>query len=123
MKILRTALLLAIAVAGAPTLAAPPSSAQRPSAPAPQGKQVFQKWCSACHGPGVRTPGTSALAVKYGKDQPAVLEQRKDLSPDVVKYFVRQGVSIMPSFRKTEISDGELNALADYLAHTKTAKK
>lgn len=118
MKILRTALLLSIAMAGSAVVAAPPTPA-----PAPQGKKVFQQWCAACHGPGVRTPGTSALAAKYGKEQPAVLEQRKDLTPDIVKYFVRQGVSIMPSFRKTEISDAELNALADYLAHTQVPKK
>lgn len=88
-----------------------------------QGKQVFDRWCSACHAPGVRSPGTTALAAKYGKDQPAALEQRRDLSPDIVKYFVRHGVSIMPSFRKTEISDGELAALADYLARAPGTRK
>jgi mono/diheme cytochrome c family protein len=111
MKTAHLAILLAIALGGTEAVGAGPS-------PVSQGKRVFEQWCSACHGPGVRTPGTSALAAKYGKDQPAVLEQRKDLSPDIVKYFVRQGVSIMPSFRKTEISDAELNALADYLART-----
>lgn len=118
MNILRATVLLSIAMSSGAAVAAPPSSA-----PVPQGKKVFQKWCAACHGPGIRTPGTSALAAKYGKEQPAVLEQRKDLSPDIVKYFVRQGVSIMPSFRKTEINDAELNALADYLARTKPSRK
>jgi hypothetical protein len=30
--------------------------------------------------------------------------------------MVRQGMSVMPQFRKTEISDGELVALAAYLS-------
>lgn len=46
---------------------------------------------------------------------PDALEQRSDLTPEMVKYFVRNGVTIMPFFRKTEISDAELNAIADYL--------
>jgi mono/diheme cytochrome c family protein len=32
-----------------------------------------------------------------------------------VKTFVRNGVSIMPFFRKTEISDADLDAIAAYL--------
>jgi mono/diheme cytochrome c family protein len=116
MKTAFTIALLTIMLSSAGDLNARP-------APVPQGKRVFEQWCAACHGPGVRTPGTSALAAKYGKDQPAVLEQRKDLSPDIIKYFVRQGVSIMPSFRKTEITDAELNALADYLARTPGSRK
>ncbi|RPI60853.1 MAG: cytochrome c, partial [Lysobacterales bacterium] len=43
-------------------------------------------------------------------------EQRTDLVPDFVKAIVRQGVSFMPQFRKTEISDADLEALAAYLA-------
>jgi mono/diheme cytochrome c family protein len=45
-----------------------------------------------------------------------VLEERTDLTPDTVRHFVRNGVSVMPFFRKTEISDAELEALAAYLA-------
>jgi mono/diheme cytochrome c family protein len=88
------------------------------AAPSPlaAGKQVFDRWCSACHAPDIRSPGTTALAAKYGKEQPAALEQRTDLSGDVVRFFVRHGVSIMPPFRKTEITDPELNALTEYLA-------
>jgi (+)-pinoresinol hydroxylase len=32
-----------------------------------------------------------------------------------VKLFVRQGITIMPFFRKTEISDAQLDAIAAYL--------
>lgn len=89
--------------------------------PAGQGQQVFSHWCAACHAPDPRAPGTAALAAKYGATEPAPLEQRTDLAPDVVKFFVRHGVSIMPPFRKTEITDAELDALADYLGHKSTA--
>lgn len=81
------------------------------------GHDVFQKWCTPCHAPGPGHPGTQALAVKY-KDgsTPSVLEERTDLTPDLTVTFVRGGVSIMPPFRKTEITDSELDALAAYLA-------
>ena len=80
-----------------------------------QGKQVFDRWCAACHAPGARMPATAALAAKYGPALPAALEERENLDPAMVRYFVRHGVSIMPSFRKTEITDAELDALGAYL--------
>lgn len=84
----------------------------------PQGKQVFDKWCAACHAPGDQTPGTLALAAKYKGALPAALEERQDLTPALVSYFVRHGISVMPFFRKTEISDNELAALTRYLQKT-----
>jgi (+)-pinoresinol hydroxylase len=84
-----------------------------------QGKQVYQYWCWNCHGEGVGKPGTNALAAKYKGSKPAILDQRTDLTPAVTKIFVRKGVSIMPFFRKTEISDAQLDALAAYLARDK----
>jgi mono/diheme cytochrome c family protein len=86
-----------------------------------KGKQVFEYWCATCHGPGL--PGTVALETKYKGSKPALLDQRTDLSPALTKTFVRKGVSIMPFFRKTEISDADLDALADYLARNAGARK
>ena len=82
-----------------------------------RGQQVFRYWCQSCHGQGTDKPGTVALQVKYRGQLPAALEERRDLTPALVKQFVRRGVSIMPFFRKTEISDEDLQALAAYLAH------
>ena len=45
-----------------------------------------------------------------------MLEERTDLVPEITRTFVRNGVSVMPFFRKTEITDAELAALAAYLA-------
>ena len=87
-----------------------------------QGRAVYQYWCATCHSSGPGMPGTAALAAKYKGRQPAVaavLEDRTDLTPASVRFFVRQGVSVMAPFRKTEISDVELDALAAYLTRTR----
>lgn len=84
-----------------------------------QGQAVFARWCSACHGAGPGHPGTDALAAKYGGKKPALLEDRRDLTPKTVTFYVRHGVSIMPFFRKTEISDADLDDLGAYLARKK----
>jgi mono/diheme cytochrome c family protein len=81
-----------------------------------RGKAVYDYWCATCHAEGDRYPGTAALGVKYDGQLPAALEQRDDLVPEVVKAFVRSGVSVMPFFRKTEITDSDLDALAAYLS-------
>ena len=83
---------------------------------AARGNEVFQYWCAPCHAPGARHPGTQALDALYKGAKPAALEQRTDLLPELTRAFVRTGVSVMPPFRKTEISDADLQALAAYLA-------
>jgi mono/diheme cytochrome c family protein len=80
------------------------------------GRQVFVYWCAPCHAPGPKHPGTQALEALYKGSKPAPLEQRTDLVPTITQTFVRTGVSVMPPFRKTEISDADLAALAAYLA-------
>lgn len=80
------------------------------------GRHTFEKWCAPCHANQPRLAGTLALQNKYRGEVPAALEKRGDLTPDVVRYFVRNGVAWMAPFRKTEISDTELTALAAYLA-------
>jgi (+)-pinoresinol hydroxylase len=81
----------------------------------PRGYVEYQKYCSACHAPGVGHPGTMALEAKYKGAEPAVLDQRTDLTPQLIKVYVRNGITVMPLFRKTEISDAELDAIALYL--------
>ena len=49
---------------------------------------------------------------------PAALEERDNLNPAMVRYFVRHGILTMPPFRKTEITDAELDALGAYLGRT-----
>ncbi len=88
----------------------------------PRGYTEFQRACWVCHGSGPAKPGTRALRAKYAGKLPALLEQRTDLTPDYVKYVVRHGVSVMPPFRKTELSDANLDAIAAYLSRKRTAQ-
>ena len=80
------------------------------------GHAVYDKWCSACHDPGIAHPGTHALMTKYKGVKSGVLLEWTDLPVPLVKFVVRHGISVMPQFRKTEISDPELDALATYLS-------
>jgi (+)-pinoresinol hydroxylase len=110
MKTVRAGLLVAISlVFAAQAFAAPkPDDTQ-----IERGHKVYQKWCYPCHGPGADKPGTASLAARGQK--PAVLAERTDLTPVMIKAFVRHGVLFMPTFRKTEISDADLAAISAYL--------
>ena len=81
-----------------------------------RGAAVFNNWCSACHSRGpANAPGTTSLQFKYQGTIPAALEDRQDLTADLVKFFVRNGVATMPQFRKAEVADADVDALAAYL--------
>ncbi len=102
---------LGIALSGGARAASPNGPA-----PAGPGRAVYERWCAPCHAPGPGHPGTQSLQVKYGGKTPAVLLERTDLTPQSVAFFVRHGVLSMPPFRKTEITDAQLAALAAYVA-------
>lgn len=87
-----------------------------------RGSEVYQYWCVTCHGSGQGRPGTMALGFKYEGKVPAQLEHRNDLTADVLTYFVRNGISVMPSFRPTELSDEDIIAVAAYLKASSTAQ-
>jgi (+)-pinoresinol hydroxylase len=93
---------------------------QRESPTVASGRVVYATWCVQCHGPGPGREGrgltgTEALEAKYNGKLPAILDQRKDLTPQYVAFVVRHGASVMPFFRKTEISDAQLADLGAYL--------
>jgi (+)-pinoresinol hydroxylase len=81
----------------------------------PRGYVQFQRDCAICHGKGPGRPGTRSLRAKYHGRLPALLERRTDLTASYIKYIVRHGVTVMPPFRKTEVSDADLDAIAAYL--------
>lgn len=127
LAIVALALLVGVAQAAAPTGARPASAAAaQPAAPVtagPDGAQVYARWCVHCHGSGRGNPGTDSLQTKYGGSVPAVLLERTDLTAEAVSMFVRQGVLSMPPFRKTEITDAELAALASYMTQRRPAAR
>ncbi|MGA8765723.1 MAG: hypothetical protein WB559_01795 [Candidatus Acidiferrales bacterium] len=47
-------------------------------------------------------------------DFSAQLDERMDFAPPFIKIFVRNGVSLKPRFRETELSDAELVVLSAY---------
>jgi mono/diheme cytochrome c family protein len=92
------------------------AAAEESGSAAERGAAVFNNWCSACHARGAQNaPGTASLQLKYQGSVPAALEDRRDLTAEVVKAFVRNGVATMAPFRKTEVGDADLDALAVYL--------
>lgn len=87
-----------------------------------RGRDVFAHYCAPCHGEGrgddgaPLLPGTHALTLKYGGAKPGLLEERTDLPAELLTALVRNGVASMPPFRKTEVTDEDLAAIAAYLA-------
>ena len=98
-----------------------PATAQDGSA-VERGNATFQYMCAPCHGAGIgddgraMLPGTDALRIKYRGALPALLEERSDLTPELLKVYVRRGTWSMPGFRPTEITDSEIEDIAAYLA-------
>jgi mono/diheme cytochrome c family protein len=105
-----------------------PKATPNSNARVARGQEAYQARCIACHGRvstaqsagiGTRAAGTQALQARYQGQKPAALEDRTDLTPDFVRFIVRKGSGIMPFFRKTEVSDSELEAIAAYLSASK----
>jgi mono/diheme cytochrome c family protein len=115
-RVLVAAAILALAVGGGALLWArqSPHPVLTATVARSAGGKVFDKWCSDCHSTPAGT-GSMALQRKYGGNPSAIIEQRSDLNADYVKQVVRHGISFMPSFRKTEISDAEVALLGAYL--------
>jgi (+)-pinoresinol hydroxylase len=101
--------LVALVVSGTAHCAEPSANA---------GRAVYERWCRHCHDPGIHHPGTNALAVKYKGVKSGVIREWTDLTPELVRFWVRNGTSVMAPFRKTEITEAELSALAQYLARS-----
>jgi mono/diheme cytochrome c family protein len=111
-------------LSGTGVVAAGEAGAARPAqAAAPgvvKGKGAYDQWCFGCHGPlpgtGMFPPaGTYSLQQRYGGKLPAVLVERSDLQPELIRLVVRKGVGIMPPTRKTEVTDEDLEGIIAYL--------
>lgn len=80
---------------------------------AADGEALYVQHCAACHDRGPEHPGTVRLADRWPKE--ASLLDRDQLPAPFVKIVVRTGLNLMPPFRPGELSDTELDALAQYL--------
>jgi mono/diheme cytochrome c family protein len=78
------------------------------------GKEVFEHYCSYCHG-SANGPGTMQLRRTRGADK-ALLTERTDLTPEYIMFIVRHGLKSMPPFAPSDLTDARLKALAGFLA-------
>lgn len=92
---------------------------------AERGAAVFALYCAPCHArlpentSAPLNPGVQSLMLKYNGARSPYIEERPDLADaQVLKAFVRGGTGSMPPFRKTEVSDEDIVAIAVYLAET-----
>lgn len=83
---------------------------------AQEGEAVYEKHCSHCHSPGMNFPGTHQLTKTRGEDN-GVLVERDNLVNVYVKTVVRNGLNGMPTFKPTQISESQLDALAQFLSN------
>ena len=104
--------LAALGVAGvamAQGMPKPTTLVDRPNATG--GEKLYVEHCVMCHGP--NGMGTGLLARRT--DVP-LLEKRKGLGAKYVILAARTGIGNMPAITRGELSDADLQAIADYLA-------
>jgi mono/diheme cytochrome c family protein len=120
---------LALALCVNDALAQVRSDGAGPAAMIERGRIVFEQYCTPCHGDGrgddgaPMLPGTHALHLKYRGERPGLLEERTDLPAEAIRVFVRNGVASMPPFRKTEVTDEDIEAIAAYLAEAARGRR
>ncbi len=94
---------------GAPPAPAPITLSSRSQASG--GEALYVEKCIMCHGP--NGMGTGLLA---RRTDVSLLEARNDLTKDYVILAARQGVGNMPAIPRGEVSDAQMEQIADYLA-------
>lgn len=95
--------------AGPPPMPQPVTMAQRPDATG--GEALYVEYCAMCHT--ANGMGTGLLARRRAD---ALLEQRGDLAAAFVVIAARNGIGNMPAIPRGEVSDEDLQAIAEYLA-------
>ncbi|WP_137680148.1 c-type cytochrome [Aurantiacibacter suaedae] len=101
----------------APAQPAPPPGMPKPTTLADRsdatgGEALYIEKCMMCHGPvGMGT----GLLERRGRSH-AELEKRGDLAAAFVVLAARNGIGNMPAIPRGEVSDEQLQAIADYLA-------
>ncbi len=76
-------------------------------------EHLFVEKCSMCH----RQVGMGTVLLgRRVEEGMEMLEDRDDLTPDYVIAAARQGIGNMPRIPRGEVSDAQLQLIADYLA-------
>ncbi|MFM1886260.1 MAG: hypothetical protein RL026_1417 [Pseudomonadota bacterium] len=77
------------------------------------GAMLYRQKCAICHAAG--GPGTAALARRLPAGVPALLEERNDLPPLLVRTVVRNGIGGMQRFTRIELTDAQLETVVAWL--------
>lgn len=93
-----------------PGMPQPITLAHRPDASG--GEAAYVEYCIMCHGPNGMGTG---LLQRRGRPE-ALLEKRGDLVAAFVILAARNGIGNMPPVPRGEVSDEDMQAIADYLA-------
>ncbi|MEO5705783.1 MAG: cytochrome c [Alteraurantiacibacter sp.] len=101
---------VAAAPAARPGPPQPITMAQRPNATG--GEALYVEMCIMCHGPNGMGTG---LLQRAGRPEP-LLERRRGLPAAFYVAAARNGIGNMPAIPRGEVSDEQLQAIADYLA-------
>jgi mono/diheme cytochrome c family protein len=107
-------------IAGLLLLAATAAAPHAPVTPQARAVVVFDRICSSCHGPAGWA--TRTLAKRMPADQ-ALLANRRDLTPEFLRAVLRNGIGSMPRFTPTDLSDGEIAALATWLSASRSGAR
>jgi mono/diheme cytochrome c family protein len=81
------------------------------------GAALFSNRCGACHldmGMGTNLITKQMMAAKRPPSD-GLLANRTDLTSDYVKSVVRMGKNAMPRLSRVEVTDAELDSIANYL--------
>ena len=85
------------------------------------GRAAYDRHCVHCHGPGAEAVGTMQLARTRG-DSFALLTERDDLVAPYIEFVVRNGLRSMPGFVPSDLTEGQLDALVEYLTGDASAR-
>ena len=80
------------------------------------GERMFMRRCGVCHLEGGM--GTMVLARRLPPEQ-AKLQDRRDLTRELVFSAVREGTGSMPRLTPVDVTDAELNAISDFLTRAR----
>lgn len=79
-----------------------------------RGQETYDLWCGTCHAAGEGYAGTQMLTLTRAEGL-GVMKDNDTLTDAYIELVVRKGLGMMPVFRKTEITDAQLNDLLAYL--------
>lgn len=89
---------------------------------AENGAKIFENWCETCHAQHHNMPGTDHIRELYGESR-VDLRNSPVINDPYVRQLVRYGRGMMPPFRRTEISNAELDILVAYLVEENAKNK